>query len=144
MSSRKNHSNNAINHLDTSINNLLKVNLEDLVRLEELGTELSFKEIETDLTNLFEILKKVKEVDYNYIPLVYFNKLQTSIDSLSQLVEKIINFDPKKIPNTASARNRLITDFDSVYNGVYNNSIPILNISLLFNNDLSIEKSKVN
>ena len=117
--------------------------IEELVREEELGTQLSFKEIEEDFVKIIDPFKRVKEVSLIDIPYSLLNGISGQINQAIAYFDQAQKFNPTQ-NNAASIRTNIINNIKNSYDNFYTQSVPILSIGLLKSNDLSLERSKLN
>lgn len=127
----------------SKLSQFLTISIEQLTREADLGKNLSFKKGEPVFVRIIELFKKVKSTelfDTPYSTLFTFSK---HLDHAISIFDQIKSFDPNT-NNPANKRDNLITQLENNFDLYFSTSIPVLTVSLLTTNDLSIEKSKLN
>lgn len=121
---------------------IVSYDLEELIRKDELGTTLSFKEYEEEIIGIIELFKKVNEIDLNRIPYHLTSNFYKDLNKAAQLFLSLKEFDPQS-PNSSRFRIDLIKQLDGAFDTYNAAALPILQANLVNSNDLSIEKAKV-
>ncbi len=132
-----------LEQVNERLDRILSFKIEELTRENELGSQLSFKDIEDLYIKIIELFKKVKEVDLTHVPYSLLNNFNGHLNNALTQFEKAINFQPNT-NNPVAVRDGIINNIRNQYDGYYTHSLPILTTGLLISNDLSVEKAKLN
>lgn len=132
-----------LNQLNENLEKILSYSIEELTREEELGTQFSFKEIEENFVRIIDLFKRIKEVNLKEVPFNLLKAINAQITNASSFFDQVKTFDPT-LNNSTNTRQGIVNHFLNAYDGYYTHSIPILSVGLLNNNDLSVERSKMN
>tara|TARA_B100000809_G_scaffold200916_1_gene201332 strand:- start:1872 stop:2870 length:999 start_codon:yes stop_codon:yes gene_type:complete len=132
-----------LGEVNERIEKMLSFSIEELTREEELGTQFSFKEIESHFVRTIDLFKRVKEVNLNEIPFNLLNQFNGQINAAILLFDRVKTFNAT-VNNSANVRISLINQIRDGFDNYYTHSIPILSVGLLNSNDLSVERSKMN
>lgn len=135
--------NNIVKAINSTIDIVLAIKIEDIVREKELGTTLSFKVEESTFIKIFELLKKIKDVNLSNASFTSLNEFKTHLDVLNSILDQINKFSATT-NNAINIRNSYINSIGNSYDSLFNNSMPLLFVGLINSNDLSVERSKMN
>lgn len=100
---------------DTNLSTIKKFNAKDLIRRDELGSELNFADAETDFETAINLFKGLADIDIMRVPESIIRDLNNEMDTFINSIEQIKSFSSMQGP---SVRQSLI---DSITNN-YNNS----------------------
>jgi hypothetical protein len=129
-----------IEQIKTNYEKLSEFQIEDLVREEDLGIQLSFKDAESTIIKTIDLFNKTKTVSFEEVP---YNLLTNFNNQLEAANERFINFksfNPNQ-NNPVNQRDSLIAQLNNQYSGYYQDSLPLLTIGILSGNDLSVQQA---
>ncbi len=116
--------------------------MEDLVRENDLGSQLSFKKAEPTILKTIELFKKAKSANFEEVPFNLLNNFYKQLNNAIKRFEEFKNFNANQ-NNPVNQRDNLINQLESQFDGYYQHSLPLLIIKLLSGNDLSIQQAKI-
>lgn len=116
---------------------------EDLVRKEKLGEDLNFEILRDCFVQIADLIKKVTQCDLTKVPFPNLTSYVKTINQIESIYAQINQFSVST-PDQINVRSRYITNVQNHYESLLEQSTPILLIDMLHNNDLSIEKAKIN
>lgn len=129
-----------IEQINTNYEKLSEFQIEDLVREDELGSQLSFKDAESTIIKTIDLFNRTKTVSFEEVP---YNLLTNFNNQLEAANERFINFksfNPNQ-NNPVNQRDSLIAQLNNQYGGYYQHSLPLLTIGILSGNDLSVQQA---
>ena len=100
---------------DANLSTIKKFNAKDLIRRDELGSELNFADAETDFETAINLFKGLADIDIMRVPESIIRDLNNEMNSFINSIEQIKSFSSIQGPGV---RQSLI---DSITNN-YNNS----------------------
>ena len=129
--------------IQTKLNQFLLIRIDELIRESELGNQLSFKKGESIFVRILELFKRVISVDMLNVPFSTLAAFEQQLDHAINLFNQIRDFYPNT-NNPVSQRDSFVSQLEEQFDAYVTYSMPILTIGLLYGNDLSVEKTKVN
>lgn len=129
-------------NIRTKLQQFLTIDLIELTRENDLGSQLSFKKGEAIFIRTIDLFKKVNAVDLLDVPYNLIAAFEGQLNHAISVFEQIKIFDPNT-SNPANVRDSLISQLEQQFDTYYANAIPILTAGLLKSNDLSVEKAKL-
>lgn len=114
-------------YLDKFKENLAKIaelNPKDLIRREELGTELNFSSAEDDIEQAINLFKKLNDIDTSLLPDENINNLNIHMKTFLDAIESIKIFSATQ--GLQERNNRISRIKGSNYNTWYNAIAPVV------------------
>lgn len=131
-----------IEQINSNYEKLTEFQIEDLVRENELGSQLSFKDAESTIIKTIDLFNRAKTVNYEDVPYNLLNNFNKQLNAANERFESFKSFNPNQ-NNPVNQRDNLITQLDNQYDGYYQHTLPILTVGLLGGNDLSVQQAKI-
>lgn len=131
-----------ISQIYEKIDTISSYQIEDLVREEQLGSQLSFADARPIILDTIELFNRTKSLNLEGIPLSMLASFSSQIDAAISRFESFKSFDPNQ-GNPVNQRNSLIKQLEREYDNYYKNSLPILTAGILKGNDLSFQQAKI-
>ncbi len=116
--------------LSNTLHNLAALNPEMLIRTQELGIEMDFREGEAIFNRTLQLFRDLQQVRLDGIPLETINALRTRADITSASFKQILDFKVKATQNPAQARESLIRSISNEYHSHFNVIAPIIAYSI--------------
>ncbi|MFC1693183.1 hypothetical protein ACFL1R_06735 [Candidatus Latescibacterota bacterium] len=116
--------------LKATLDGIIKITPDSLVRAEELGTSFNFEECKPIFERIINIFHSLNELNLDGIPLETLNNLLSSAEQVQTNFTKVLDFNPKSGPNPAQARNSLIETLITIYTHLYKTLSPIIAYSV--------------
>lgn len=114
-------------YLDKFKENLTKIaelNPKDLIRREELGTQMNFADAEDDFEQAINLFKKLNDIDTSLLPNEKLNNLNTQMNEFLSAIESIKTFST--IQGIQERDSRINKIKGSNYNTWYNAIAPVV------------------
>ncbi|TJY34008.1 hypothetical protein [Pontimicrobium aquaticum] len=131
-----------IEQINANYEKLTEFQIEDLVRENELGSQLSFKDAESTIIKTIDLFNRAKTVNYEDVPYNLLNNFNNQLKAANDRFDSFKSFNPNQ-NNPVNQRDSLITQLDNQYDGYYQHTLPILTVGLLSGNDLSVQQAKI-
>lgn len=131
-----------IEQINANYEKLTEFQIEDLVRENELGSQLSFKDAESTIIKTIDLFNRAKTVNYEDVPYNLLNNFNNQLEAANERFDSFKSFNPNQ-NNPVNQRDSLITQLDNQYDGYYQHTLPILTVGLLSGNDLSVQQAKI-
>lgn len=114
-------------YLDKFKENLAKIaelNPKDLIRREELGTEMNFADAEDDFEQAINLFKKLNDIDTSLLPNEKLNSLNTQMNDFLSAIDSIKTFSATQ--GLQERNSRISRIKGSNYNTWYNAISPVV------------------
>lgn len=114
-------------YLDKFKENLAKIaelNPKDLIRREELGTEMNFADAEDDFEQAINLFKKLNDIDTSLLPNEKLNSLNTQMNDFLSAIDSIKTFSATQ--GLQERNSRISRIKGSSYNTWYNAIAPVV------------------
>ena len=98
---------------DTNLSTIKKFNAKDLIRRDELGSELNFADAETDFETAINLFKGLAEIDIMRVPESIIRDLNNEMSTFINSIEQIKSFSSMQGPDV---RQSLIDNITNNYN----------------------------
>ena len=121
---------------------LSEYKVDDLVRENDLGSALSFKEAEPIIIKTLELFNNAKSVPFDDVPYKLLNNFHAQLQNAIQRFEEFKSFKANQ-NNPVNQRNSLIQQLENQFDGYYQHTLPVLTVGLLKGNDLSVQQAKI-
>lgn len=100
------------------INKFSNITPESLIRREELGAHMSFREALPSFKRILDLYSELKEVSLDNIPHTILGQVQGASASIDNILSQIVEFSPAQ-DNATNVRESLITQIRDIYDGVF-------------------------
>lgn len=131
-----------IEQIKTKLETLSEFQIEDLVRENDLGSQLSFKDAEPTILRTIELFNRTKTVNLEDVPYNLLNNFNSQLDNATQRFTQFRDFNANQ-NNPVNQRNNLVNQFENQFDAYYQYILPILTVGLLSGNDLSVQQAKI-
>ena len=131
-----------IEQIKTKLETLSEFQIEDLVRENDLGSQLSFKDAEPTILRTIELFNRTKTVNLEDVPYSLLNNFNSQLDNAIQRFTQFRDFNANQ-NNPVNQRNNLVNQFEGQFDTYYQHTLPILTVGLLSGNDLSVQQAKL-
>ena len=111
--------------LRQSLETLMSIKVEDLVRTEQLGSTLDFRDGIPVFERTLQLFGKLSSANLDGIPASVLSQLQNSVVSAMGPFQRILQFDPT-VGNPASERDSLIQQIRDEYDSYFQQVIPTI------------------
>ena len=98
---------------DTNLSTKKKYNAKDLIRRDELGSELNFADAETDFETAINLFKGLADIDIMRVPESIIRDLNNEMSTFINSIEQIKSFSSMQGPDV---RQNLIDNITNNYN----------------------------
>ena len=113
---------------------LSSISVPEIIRITELGTELNFVDINTELANTIRISKLVQNIKHEDIPYSAMKIFNANLKAVISKIEAIQGFSATGA-NPKQSRTASINNFRTAYDKYYTSSLPLLIFSQLVNEE---------
>ena len=131
-----------IEQIKTKLETLSEFQIEDLVRENEVGSQLSFKDAEPTILRTIELFNRTKTVNLEDVPYSLLNNFNSQLDNAIQRFTQFRDFNANQ-NNPVNQRNNLVNQFEGQFDAYYQHTLPILTVGPLSGNDLSVQQAKL-
>lgn len=131
-----------IEQINTDYEKLSEFQIEDLVRENELGSQLSFKDAESTIIKTIDLFNRAKTVSFEEVPYNLLTNFNNQLKAANERFNDFKSFNPNQ-NNPVNQRDSLITQLSNQYDGYYQHTLPLLTVGLLSGNDLSVQQAKI-
>ena len=115
--------------IENNIKEILKHNVESLVRKEELGTTLNFQAVQNIIENTFSLFKNVGTINFNEMPIQVLGSIAADTKRVLETFSALTNFNPTDPGEPKKRRDDLIVMFKDRYSEWYQRLAPIISYS---------------
>lgn len=116
--------------LDETLNQLIPITSESLIRAKDLGTSLDFREGKRVFERTLKLFRDLNELNIDTISYNILNQLNNSATQALKQFTEIKNFDPASTSNPAQRRTDLINQIASAYDSYFQVISPIIAFSI--------------
>lgn len=120
----------ALQELRKSLNELLEIKAEDLVRSKELGTAFNFEQGEPAFERILKLFRDLSECNFDNIPATDLNNLNQSVKQALSVFQQIKSFNVEAQPNPKQARDELVKRVKDNYDRQWTLLHPIIAYSV--------------
>ena len=131
-----------IEQIKAKLETLSEFQIEDLVRENDLGSQLCFKDAEPTILRTIELFNRTKTVNLEDVPYNLLNNFNSQLDKAIQMFTQFRDFNANQ-NNPVNQRNNLVNQFENQFDEFYQHTLPILTVGLLSGNDLSVQQAKL-
>ncbi len=128
--------------IEGKLDTLSQFQIDDLVRENDLGSQLSFKDAEPTILRTIELFNRTKTVNLEDVPHNLLSNFNAQLDNAIQRFTQFKDFNANQ-NNPVNQRNHLINQFENQFDSYYQHTLPILTVGLLSGNDLSVQQAKL-
>ena len=111
--------------LRQSLDKLMSIKVDDLVRTEQLGSSLDFRDGIPVFERTLRLFQRLSNANLDEIPASVLGQLRDNVTSATGPFEQILQFDPK-VGNPASERDALIQRIKDEYGGYFSQVTPTI------------------
>lgn len=112
------------NEIIEIINYINNINLDNLMKTTELGTQFSFRDGMPYFERTLSLVQSISDNSLEYLPHKYLDRIKYNLLSVQQCFQRLSNFNPAQA-NAVAERNNIIDDFKSKCNSLYEELNPI-------------------
>ena len=112
--------------LKATLDGIIKITADSLVRSEELGISFNFGELKPVFEKTLTLFRSLNEVNLDNIPKVILKNLLAHAEQYLSKLNKVFSFTPVKEANPAQTREKLIQHFVTIYSTLFNAISPII------------------
>ena len=105
---------------------LLAIRPEDLVRTEELGTSLDFRDGIPAFARTLSLFRELAEADLDDVPASLLNNIGEHVEAALEDLKAILRFNPSEHSNPGAERDRLIQAIASNYGNRFTLISPVI------------------
>lgn len=120
----------ALEELGKSLDELLAITAEDLVRTKELGTAFNFEQGKPAFARTLKLFRDLSECSFDNVPVGELNKLNQSAREALSVFQQIRGFNVEAQPNPKQTREELINRVKNDYSQHWNRVHPIIAYSV--------------
>ncbi|MEO9870873.1 hypothetical protein [Ekhidna sp.] len=131
-----------ITQINDKLEQLTGLDINELTKEQELGSQLSFKDYEPWFIKTIELFKRVKSINLEQVPHNLLQAFNGQLTNAMSHLDQVKTFQPNQ-NNPASVRDQLGNQVRDQYDSYYQGTLPVLTVGLLLGNDLSIQQAKV-
>lgn len=117
-------------NLRNSLEELLQITPESLVRTDELGTALDFSDSEEVFERTLSLFRDLQSSELDKVPLDQLKQLRQQVQDAINKFQKIQEFDPAGQQNPTQTRDQIVQDIASSYNQYFEQLAPIIAFSV--------------